>query len=264
MTLVRHGKARTNSFGIAGSRTLGSRMHSADLEDVQLPTAWIGVTPRRLALFPLFVSLLVPTAHAEQGFYQVYSKQTVPRWSRNVEEIPTRRGTAARLAIHTVDIGGCWASDLGGNAALLGEHRMVNSPAVLNAWIDVCEGRTPSLNSLLFDLHYGPKGSLTGREGSCNCTVNGAGQICNQSRWANSNPTFQRVSNSGHKSTHNKANGVLALERDFFCLFRLQVSRSRRTHIRRWRIRTTCSSTISRSGLALTSDLKSRRPCTTR
>jgi hypothetical protein len=218
-------------------------MDSADLEDVQLPTASSGVTLRRLALFALFVSLQVSTAHAQQGLYQAYSKQTVPQWSRNVEQIPTRRGTPARLAIHTIEeIAGCWASDLGGNAALLGEHRIVNSPGVLNAWIDACEGRAPSLSSLLFDLHYGPKESLTGREGSCNCVVNGAVQICNQSRWANSIPTFQRISNSAHKRTYNKANGVLIVERDFFCLFRLQVPRSRRIHIRRWRIRTTYSS----------------------
>ena len=216
---------------------------SADPEDVQLSAAWIGATLRRLALLALFVSLSVPTAHAQQGFYQAYSKQTVPWWSRNVGEIPIRGGTTARRATHTIEeIGGCWAYDLGGNAALLGEHRIVNSPAVLNAWIDACEGRTPSLSSLLSDLHYGPKKPLTGREGSCNCMVNGPARICNQSRWANSNPTFQRVSNWAHKSTPNKADGVLILDRDFFCLFRLRVSRSRRTHIRRWRIRTTYSS----------------------
>jgi hypothetical protein len=194
---------------------------------------------RRLALLALFASLAVSAAHAQQGFSRTYSDPTVSPWSRNVEEIPTRRGAAARLAIHTIEeIGGCWASDLGGDATLLGEHRIVNSRGVLNAWIDACEGRTPSLNSLLFDLHYGPKESLTGCKGSCNCVVNSAVQICDQSRWSNSISTFKGTSSSTRKRIYNQANGIVIVERDYFCLFRLQASKSRRIHIRRRLIHT--------------------------
>jgi hypothetical protein len=198
---------------------------------------------RRLALLALFASLTTPAAHAQQGFSQAHSRQTVRRWSRNVEEIPTRKGMALRLAVHIVEvIGGCWASDLGSDAVPLGEHRIVNSPGVLNAWTDALEGRTPSLSSLLFDLHSAPKESRTGREGSCNRTVDGAVWICDQSRWAKCVPTFQRISNSAHKRSYNQANGVLIVERNFFCLFRLQISKSRKTHIPRRRIHTTYSS----------------------
>ena len=203
----------------------------------------LGATRTRLELLALSASLAASAAHAQQGFSRAYREPTVSPWSRNVEEVPTRRGAAARLGIHTIEeIGGCWASDLGGDATLLGEHRIVNSRGVLNAWIDACEGRTPSLNSLLFDLHYGRKESLTGRKGYCNSVVNGAVEICDQRRWSNSISTFKWASSLPHQRIYSRANGIVIVERDHFCLFRLQASKSKRIHIRRRRTHITYSS----------------------